>query len=138
MPPTFQRSFSRNVSEYLAVAGELEKFCAEQGLPDEAMFKVRLIVEELVLNLIDHATGSATNCIDLSVHVEPGQIVVLLQDDGNPFDPRSAPPFDKTKPLQERGPRGMGVHLVRSMTEEMTYDRVGSRNRLRVTVKRGS
>jgi anti-sigma regulatory factor (Ser/Thr protein kinase) len=138
MPPTFQRSFSRNVPDYLAVAGEVEKFCADQGLPNEAMFKVRLIVEELVLNLIDHATGSATNRIDLSIHVEPSRIVMLLEDDGNPFDPRSAPPFDKAKPLAERGPRGMGIHLVRTMAEEMAYDRVDSRNRLRVTIKRDS
>jgi anti-sigma regulatory factor (Ser/Thr protein kinase) len=136
MPPSLQRSFSRNIPDYLAVAGAVEEFCQTHGLPNPVLFKVRLVLEELVLNLIDHATGSQTNRIDLLVDLEPSRIVLLLEDDGNPFDPRSAPVFDKMKPLEERGPRGMGIHLVRSMTEEMTYDHAGARNRLRVVIKR--
>jgi anti-sigma regulatory factor (Ser/Thr protein kinase) len=135
MHPTFQRTFTRSVSEYQAVSAELEAFCTDQHVPPGAGFKVRLVLEELVLNLIDHATGSPTNRIDLCIAVEPGRVVLTLEDDGNPFDPRSAPAFDKTKPLEERSPRGMGIHLVRSMTEEMDYTRVGNRNRLRAVVK---
>ena len=135
MHPTFQRNFTRSVSEYQTVSAEVEAFCAEQHVPPGASFKVRLVLEELVLNLIDHATGSATDCIDLSIAVEPGRVVLTLEDDNNSFDPRSAPAFDKTKPLEDRSPRGMGIHLVRSMTEEMDYARVGDRNRLRAVVK---
>jgi anti-sigma regulatory factor (Ser/Thr protein kinase) len=113
----------------------VEAFCAEQHVPPGTSFKVRLVMEELVLNLIDHATGSATDRIDLSITVEPGRVVLTLEDDNNSFDPRSAPAFDKTKPLEDRSPRGMGIHLVRSMTEEMNYARVGDRNRLRAVVK---
>jgi serine/threonine-protein kinase RsbW len=136
MQPTYQRSFSRNVTDYLAVAEEVEAFGAEQGLPRAVVFKVRLVLEELVLNLIDHATGSTTNCIDVSIHLEPGKVILVLEDDGSPFDPRSAPAFDKNKPLEERGPRGMGIHLVRSAAEEISYDRIDGRNRLRVAVRR--
>jgi anti-sigma regulatory factor (Ser/Thr protein kinase) len=138
MQPTYQRSFSRNVTDYLAVAEEVEAFCAEQGLPSSILFKVRLVLEELVLNLIDHATGSATNRIDLSIHLESDHVILVLEDDGNPFDPRLAPAFDKNKPLEERGPRGMGIHLVRSTAEEISYDRIGTHNRLRVVVRRDS
>jgi anti-sigma regulatory factor (Ser/Thr protein kinase) len=134
MRPTFQRTLSRNLSDYLAVAGEVERFCAENGLPAAVSFKVRLAVEELVLNLIDHAVGSATDRIDLRLDLEPGQVVLVLEDDAAPFDPRSAPPYDKAKPLEERGPRGMGIHLVRSMAESIAYERIDSRNRLRVII----
>ena len=135
MHPTFQRTFARSVIEYLAVAAEAEAYLAEQHVPPTAAFKVRLVLEELILNLIDHATGSATNRIHVCIRIEPGRVVLALEDDGNPFDPRSAPAFDKAKPLEERSPRGMGIHLVRSMSEEMDYARVGDRNRLRVVVK---
>jgi anti-sigma regulatory factor (Ser/Thr protein kinase) len=136
MQPTYQRSFSRNLNDYLAVAEEVEAFGAAHGLPRAVLFKLRLVLEELVLNLIDHATGSTTNRIDLSIQLEPAKVVLVLEDDGNPFDPRSAPAFDKNKPLQERGPRGMGLHLVRSTAEDISYERIGGRNRLRVTVPR--
>jgi anti-sigma regulatory factor (Ser/Thr protein kinase) len=135
MQPTYQRSFSRNVNAYLAVAEEVEAFGAAQHLPRAVLFKLRLVLEELVLNLIDHATGSATSRIDLSIHLEPGKVILALEDDGNPFDPRSAPVFDKNKPLEERGPRGMGIHLVRSTAEEISYERMDGRNRLRVALR---
>jgi anti-sigma regulatory factor (Ser/Thr protein kinase) len=134
MPPTFQRTLLRNLSDYLAVAGEVEQFCAESGLPRAVRFKIRLVLEELVLNLIEHATGSAQDRIEVRIELEGGRVVLVLEDDGDPFDPRSAPAFDKAKPLEERGPRGMGIHLVRSMTEGIAYERIDSRNRLRVVI----
>jgi anti-sigma regulatory factor (Ser/Thr protein kinase) len=135
MHPTFHRTFTRSVNEYQAVSADVEAFCTEQHVPPGPAFKVRLVLEELILNLIDHATGSATDRIELSIVVEPGRVVLTVEDDSNPFDPRSAPAFDKAKPLEDRSPRGMGIHLVRNMTEELDYARIGDRNRLRAVVK---
>jgi serine/threonine-protein kinase RsbW len=134
MPPTFQRTFSRNVRDYLAVAGEVERFCIANGLAKAVSFKVRLVLEELVLNLIDHAVNSATDRIDVRIELEPGRVILVLEDDSAPFDPRSVPVFDNAKPLEERGPRGMGIHLVRSVTLGIAYERLDSRNRLRVVI----
>src|SRR5262245_30708092 len=134
MPPIFQRTLSRNLSDYVAVAAEADRFCTENDLPSNLRFKVRLVLEELVLNLIDHGTGSSTDRIDVHIELESGRVVLMLEDDSAPFDPRSAPTFDKAKPLEERGPRGMGIHLVRSMTDCIAYERIHSRNRLRVEI----
>jgi serine/threonine-protein kinase RsbW len=134
MPPTFQRTLARNVDAYLPVAEELERFCAEHGLAKAVSFKLRLIVEELVLNLIDHAVDSATDRIDLRIELDHGRVVLILEDDCAPFDPRLAPAFDKAKPLEERGPRGMGIHLVRTLAQDMAYERIDGSNRLRVVL----
>jgi anti-sigma regulatory factor (Ser/Thr protein kinase) len=123
------------VSDYLAVAEELDQFCAQQNLPAAASFKVRLVVEELVLNLIDHARGATRDRIDLRIDLFPGQVILLLEDDCNPFDPRTAPAFDKHLPLEERGPRGMGIHLVRTMAQDITYRRTDGSNQLRVVLE---
>src|SRR5258708_2953080 len=117
MPPTFQRTLARNVPAYLPLAEEVERFCADHGLGQAVTFKLRLIVEELVLNLIDHAVDPKTDHINLRIEIEPNRIILIVEDDSAPFDPHSAPPFDKTKPLEERTPRGMGLHLVRTMAQ---------------------
>jgi serine/threonine-protein kinase RsbW len=94
------------------------------------------VLEELILNQIDHATGARTDRLDLRIDIEPRRVLIVVEDDAAPFDPNMAPAFDKTRPLEERGPRGMGIQLVRSMTESMEYEHVGSRNRLRVAIPR--
>jgi anti-sigma regulatory factor (Ser/Thr protein kinase) len=136
MTSSYRRTFQRQLSDYFPVAEEVDAFCARHELPGATHARVRVVVEELVLNLIDHATGPATGRIDLCIDVEPARVVIVLEDDADPFDPRSAPAFDETRPLEQRGPRGMGIQLVRSMTEAMDYERVGLRNRLRVAIAR--
>jgi anti-sigma regulatory factor (Ser/Thr protein kinase) len=136
MTATFQRTLSRSVHDYVARAAEAEDYCTQSGLSRALMFKVRLVLEELVLNLIEHGTGSPKGRIDLRIDIEPARVVLTLEDDGDPFDPRSAPPFDKTRPLEERSPRGMGIQLVRSMSQEIAYERLGTRNRLCVVIAR--
>ncbi len=51
-------------------------------------------------------------------------------------DSPASPAFDKSQPLEVRRSRGMGIQLVRSMTDELDYERVGTRNRLRVAIRR--
>jgi serine/threonine-protein kinase RsbW len=132
----FQRTLAKSVPDYVATAEAVQCFCAEQDLPQAVSFRVRLVVEELILNLIDHAVGSATNRVDLRIEVGLDRVTLILEDDCAPFDPRSVPAFDVTKPLEKRAPRGMGIQLVRTMTQNMTYERTGSRNRLKVEIKR--
>jgi anti-sigma regulatory factor (Ser/Thr protein kinase) len=136
MPPTFRQTLARNVQSYIPVAEEVERFCAEHELPKSVLFKVRLVLEELVLNVIDHAIDPATDRIDLRIDVDPDRVVLTVEDDSATFDPRSAPDFDKARPLEDRGPRGMGIHLVRSMAEDVTYERVDGRNRVRAAIRR--
>ena len=136
MPPTFHRTLARNLHSYFPVEEEVERFCAEHGLERAVSFKVRLILEELVLNLIDHATGSETNRVDVRIEVDPSRVILMLEDDSAAFDPSTAPAFNKDKPLEERGPRGMGIHLVRSFAEDIAYDRIDGRNYLKVVIRR--
>jgi hypothetical protein len=65
MTSTFQRTISRNVDEYLACAAEVEDYVTQSRLSPGLVFKIRLVLEELGLNLIEHGTGSLTGRIDL-------------------------------------------------------------------------
>jgi anti-sigma regulatory factor (Ser/Thr protein kinase) len=134
MSATFHKSLGKDVADVVALGSEVKDFLERSGAPGRAVFKVRLALEEMLLNLIDHATGSLTQRVDVRVDVEPERVVVVIEDDADPFDIRSAPEFDKSRPLEERRPRGMGIQLVRSLTDEIHYERLHSRNRLRLVV----
>src|SRR5262249_15663918 len=112
----------------------VEDFLAQHGMSPQAVVKVRVVLEEMVLNLIDHATGSATGRIDVRLDAEPGRVVLVIEDDSDPFDPRSAPEFDTKLPLEERRPGGLGIQVVRGLAQELDYERLPGCNRLRVVI----
>jgi serine/threonine-protein kinase RsbW len=132
MMRTLERSLDRSLRALIQFAAEVQNFLLACGLAQNVIFKVQLGIEETVRNLIEHATS---NRIDLRIDVQPDHVVILVEDDGEPFDPTSAPPFDSTKPLEERTSRGMGIQLLRSLMDEAHYERVGATNRLRLVVR---
>ena len=58
---------------------------------------------------------------------------LLTVDDGVPFDPTAAPPPGLDAPLDARDPGGLGLYLVRSMSDSVQDSRVDGCNRLLVT-----
>jgi len=53
-----------------------------------------------------------------------------------PFDPLAQPPADVSRPIEHRPVGGLGIHLLRELSEALDYRRDGGRNvltfRLRV------
>jgi len=56
------------------------------------------------------------------------RVTVTLTDDGSPFDPLAAPLPDTALSVEERRIGGLGIHLVRQMMDEVSYQRRGERN----------
>jgi serine/threonine-protein kinase RsbW len=57
-------------------------------------------------------------------------VKAVLQDNGLAFDPFSLDAPDTDLDLDSRAIGGLGVHLVRQMTESQHYEREGDRNRV--------
>jgi len=58
-----------------------------------------------------------------------------VEDDGRPFDPTVAPQPDFSQPVENRRKGGLGIPLVRGMTDAFEYHREGDTNRVLVRVK---
>jgi len=58
-----------------------------------------------------------------------------VSDDGVPFHPLAMPSPDTTRPLDEREPGGLGIHLVRSLATETSYARRDGRNVVSLVMK---
>ena len=101
------------------------------GVPPPVADDVALAVSEACANIIEHAYGSAAGqSIRLVVAVEPGRLLLVLEDDAPAVDPRAIVPRD----LDDLRPGGLGVHFIR---EIMNHVRVEARpeggNRLEMT-----
>ena len=90
---------------------------------DESLaFSINLAVEELFTNMVRHNTGAGRE-ISIRMETEDGRLVVTLVDeDVDPFDPSRIPDVDTNQPIEERKPGGLGLHLVKSIVDKITYE----------------
>ena len=80
-------------------------------------------VDEATCNVMLHGYGGAPGEVEIEAVVRDGRIEITLADRAPVFDPTAAPDVDTSKPpvSRRRGGMGMGVHLLRTMTDEVRH-----------------
>lgn len=106
------------------------------NLTEDTLFDLDLAIEEASVNIIHYAyPGRPPGEMLLSMGLEGEQLHITLVDWGIPFDPRKIRPYDINAPIEERIRGGMGLHLIRSVMNEVEWDTAGPTggvNRLRM------
>ena len=98
-------------------------------IPPDAALLANLAIEELVTNCIKYGYADATtHLIDVDMRVADGRLVVHVTDDGREFNPMEAPAPDLSLPIEERPIGGLGLYLLRTLSDVMTYERRGQLN----------
>ncbi len=126
-----------------AQIGSVRLFCdfarqaaAGAGFTAEDLDRLELVVEEIVVNIARYGydqevTGGEA---ELACAVEgPGRVRLEVSDNGREFDPLASAPPDFSRGMADRTPGGMGIFLVRSIAESITWQRDGDRNVLAFT-----
>ena len=115
----------------------VELLAEQDNWPAPLTFKVNLVLEELVLNVINYAYDESGHQVEVQLTCNVEDLVIEITDEGKPFDPlHDAPDPDMDSPMEERRIGGLGVYLVRTMTSEMQYRREDGRNHMMVAVPR--
>ncbi|WP_420639177.1 ATP-binding protein [Candidatus Poriferisocius sp.] len=126
----------RKPADALARIEELLKEMAEaEDWPVTLTMQANLVLEELVLNTFTHGHTGGLTAIELDLDSNDGGLTISLTDDGAPFDPLAdAPEPDLTLPLSERPIGGLGLHLVRTIGQDLEYRRDNDRNHLKLVI----
>ena len=121
----------RRIGELERLAQWIEDFGSRNALAERAILDVQLAVDELVTNTVTHGwNDDRPHEIVVRQRLEQDQWIVELEDDGRAFDPRTVPPPAIDVPPEERPIGGLGIHLARSVVDELDYRREGDRNHL--------
>jgi sigma-B regulation protein RsbU (phosphoserine phosphatase) len=104
----------------------------QANLPEERIAELDLLVDELIMNVCNHAypdgrPGDVT--VTYSVPAA-GELSVEVADQGVEFNPLTATPPDLTLDLEARPIGGLGIHLVKAFAKSLTYRREQDWNRL--------
>ena len=127
----------KNDRHELARLAELvDRFGAEHHLPGDAITNVHLILDEIVSNVIKYSrAGDAEGAIGVSLALEAGRLTIEVSDDGMAFNPLDATPPNLDLPISERPIGGLGIHIVKALTETVAYRRTDARNHLTMTMR---
>jgi serine/threonine-protein kinase RsbW len=116
-------SFPGRFESLPRVGAFISKAAKTAGLSDKAIYAVQLAVDEACSNIIDHAYGGEDRGEMLcSVIINDDGLIVILQDQGTPFNPQEIPDPQVNVPLEKLKPRGVGVYLMRKMVDEVHYE----------------
>lgn len=109
----------------------VEGFGREHGLEAPVVFELNLILDELVTNIITHGKlGGGVSGISISLRREGDDLWAVVEDDGPAFNPCQVAPPDVSCALEDRCIGGLGIHLVRNLTDTMSYERLPGLNRM--------
>lgn len=111
----------------------LEAVLRAAGVGEAVVGELRLVAEEGLSNVIRHAYGdSARHSIEVILEIGGGEILLVLRDDGRPFNPLAAPAPDLDAPVERRPAGGLGILLLKSLADRADYRREGGANVLRL------
>ena len=122
-------TIKNDVAELGRLCQEVDKFCAIENLPDETVYTVNLVLEEMITNTIKYGySDTAEHQIEVKLSWENDELTIAISDDANEFNPLNLPAVDTTKTIDERGIGGLGIHLVRKLMDHLEYRRENGRN----------
>jgi serine/threonine-protein kinase RsbW len=90
---------------------------------------IMLIVEEIIANAIDHGFAEGI-CGEVSARIsaDAERLQLELSDTGRPFNPLEHPDPNLDLDILDRPVGGLGIHLVKELSESVYYRRDGQRN----------
>ena len=106
------------------VIAAFEAFAEESGLPKPLVMKFGIVFDELLSNVISYGfDDDKAHAIDVDMEKSGKKVTVTIIDDGRPFDPLTVDKPDTGSALEDRDVGGLGVHLVRNLVADVTYER---------------
>jgi len=134
--PGMQQRFARSLDSLDAVFDFVGRYFAAEGLDPGLRYAVDLTVEELFANMVRHNAEGKSD-IRLALAREGEALLGTIEDfDSPPFDFGAPRATSIGKPLADRRPGGLGLHLIRRMMDSVEYrhaDRVTT-----ITFRKGS
>jgi anti-sigma regulatory factor (Ser/Thr protein kinase) len=108
----------------------LDEFCESASIQMKLKLQINLVLEELVTNIIKFGyDDTLEHFIDIEIKLDSTFIQVIITDDAGPFNILDHDSdVEINKPADERSIGGVGIHLVRTLMDEITYKRESGKN----------
>ena len=140
------KHFESRLTETLLIKNdvhEVSKFSAfmksvmeKMGVETSLARKLRLAVEEAVVNVIDYAyPAGQEGDIEVQMMFDGETLKTVIIDSGVAFDPTAKEKADTSLSIEDRQIGGLGILLVRELMDSINYERAEGQNFLTLIKK---
>jgi len=106
----------------------------KRGFSEGTLQRIELVAEEALVNVFVHGYARNPGQVEVRcVVADDPSLTIEIRDTGVSFDPLSLANPDVDSDLTKRKIGGMGVFLIRKMTDRVAYRREGDSNILTMT-----
>lgn len=115
-----------------------EDFFTKADCPRKIITNFCIALDEAAANICSYAYPDS-KCGNMELKCEysalAGRYSVIISDRGVPFDPLGFPAADVSSKASERTVGGLGIHIVRTLMNEVSYTYKDGCNILKLTQK---
>lgn len=114
-----------DLSELARVADAIETHGEAHGWPMKWIMNINLSLDELITNIVSYGyRDTHDHEIRVTLTERNESLVTVVEDDGIAFDPFSeAPSPDLDAGVEDRRIGGLGVYFVKTLMDEVSYER---------------
>jgi len=117
-----EKRFDREFGSLEAIFEFVQGFVSRLNLDKGVSFSMDLAVEELFTNMVKYNSGAGDKILIRMSQESRSIIVELIDFNVDPFDPDSVEEVTADMPIDERRPGGLGLHLVKSIVDKISYE----------------
>lgn len=119
-PKLIEMKIPCNLKKVREVKSSLMDMLEDGDYDDEQLFNLQLVMDEAVINAIDHGSANNTNMnVEISMGLADDYLKVTVKDfGGKPFNPEF---FERIASKKNWGRGGRGIFLIKDFMDEVRY-----------------
>ncbi len=130
------KHYPAKLSVLYEILDDIEDFARLKKFTDKKIHQLRLIAEELIVNVINYAYENKDGQITLKLESETNnEIEMQIIDSGKKFNPLLNELPDTNKGLNSRTPGGLGIFMAKNLSDKLDYEYKEDKNILKVLLR---
>ena len=138
MSSTLALKVETRLEELQRIAAAVDDLAERESWPPGMAVRVNLVIEEFGINVMNYGYDEGVHTFDINLSYDDNLLTIEIIDGGKPFNPlEDAPEPDTESSIEDRPIGGLGLFLVRTMTEDLQYRWEDSKNHSTMVMRIG-
>ncbi len=126
------KNFPCNINELENIALFIESSLLSFGLDKKHIKQTQLITEELFTNVVKYGGVKEKALYTIEIGKMDNSLMIVYKDQGTAFNPLEKKDPDINASLEDKPIGGLGIYLVKQLSDQVLYKRNGNINEITV------